>query len=170
MDVVHQLILMQERENLKEVISETMLMDILESMFSQNDVNALIPILKFAENDGSSPYKFADADEIRLISHDPSIENALAVPESTLPAPLPANHPANTNPSRVGLPGDTAIDPSVVVDTFPISLPPCSSVDTVNVFAVHCAYNVALVVNGYDAKSAYGVPEPFASVFHPANV
>ena len=36
--------------------------------------------------------------------------------------------------------------------------------------AVHCAYNVAFVVNGYDEEFAYAVPEPFAAVFHPANV
>lgn len=36
--------------------------------------------------------------------------------------------------------------------------------------AVHCANNVALAVNGNDAPLAYAVPEPFAAVFHPANV
>ena len=47
---------------------------------------------------------------------------------------------------------------------------PSSSATTVNVFPDHCAYNVAFAVNGYEAEFAYGVPEPFAAVFHPAKV
>ena len=44
---------------------------------------------------------------------------------------------------RIGVPGEF-IDAPVVVDAFEIALPPCSSVVTVNVLAVHTAYNVAL--------------------------
>jgi hypothetical protein len=64
-------------------------------MFSQNEVSALIPILKFAENDGSSPYKFADAEDIGPIVREAFIADAMDIPEPTLPVPLPASHPAN---------------------------------------------------------------------------
>jgi len=42
-------------------------------------------------------------------------------------------------PVRVGLPGEAAIEPPVVVDPFEIALPPCESYVIVKVFAVHCA-------------------------------
>jgi hypothetical protein len=38
------------------------------------------------------------------------------------------------------------IDAPVVVDASATELPPCSSVETVKVLAVHCAYNVKLAV------------------------
>ena len=66
------------------------------NIFGQHEVNPFIPILKFAENDGSSPYKFATSDELQPIIHDPAIDAAAGVPESPLPAVLPENHPANT--------------------------------------------------------------------------
>ena len=66
------------------------------NVFGQHDgVLAILPILKFAENDGSSPYKFVSAEDLHPILHDPAIDAALRVPETTLSVPLPAKHPAN---------------------------------------------------------------------------
>ena len=65
------------------------------NIFGQHEVNPFIPILKFAENDGSSAYKFASAAELHPILHDPAIDAAADVPETPLPTPLPENHPAN---------------------------------------------------------------------------
>jgi len=66
--------------------------------------------------------------------------------KETADPPLDAtNHPANAYPARVGVPGE-AIDAPVVVVASAIALPPCSSVGTVNEFAVHCANNVKSVV------------------------
>ena len=42
--------------------------------------------------------------------------------------PLEAvNHPLKVYPDRVGVPGDEAIDPPVVVEPSVIALPPCES-------------------------------------------
>jgi len=52
----------------------------------------------------------------------------------------------NVYPARVGVPGDSAIEPPVVVEPLLIAEPPCESYVTVNEFAVHCAYNVKFAV------------------------
>ncbi len=68
------------------------------NVFGQQEhpgVLAILPILKFAENDGSSPHKFVSAQELHTILHDPAIDAASDVPESPLSLPLPAKHPAN---------------------------------------------------------------------------
>jgi tetratricopeptide (TPR) repeat protein len=63
------------------------------SLLGQNEVNAIIPILKFAENDGSSPHKFVTAADLDPVLHDPEIDAASCIPQATLSAPLPASHP-----------------------------------------------------------------------------
>ena len=55
------------------------------------------------------------------------------------------NHPAKAKPARVGVLGEL-IDEPVVVEASAIALPPCSSVETVNVLAVHTAYRVTLAL------------------------
>ena len=57
-----------------------------------------------------------------------------------------ANQLMNVYPARVGVPGDSAIEPPVVVEPLLIAEPPCESYVTVNEFAVHCAYNVKFAV------------------------
>ena len=67
------------------------------------------------------------------------------------------------------MPGND-IDAPVVVEALSIAVPPCSSVVTVNVLAVHCAVSVTLLAtvpeDGYVAAAAY-VVEPS---LQPANV
>jgi hypothetical protein len=66
------------------------------NIFGQHEgVMAILPILKFAENDGSSPHKFVSAEELHSALHDPAIDSASGIPESPLTVPLPAKHPAN---------------------------------------------------------------------------
>jgi hypothetical protein len=64
------------------------------NIFGQHEgVNAIIPILKFAENDGSSPYKFVSADDLRPFLCDPFIEAARCIYRPPPSVPYPANHP-----------------------------------------------------------------------------
>ena len=57
-----------------------------------------------------------------------------------------ANQLMNVYPARVGVPGDDAICPPVVVEPSLIAEPLCELYVTVNEFAVHCAYNVKFAV------------------------
>jgi len=59
-----------------------------------------------------------------------------------LPPLEAANHPLKEYPARVGVPGDEAIDPPVVVEPSEIALPLCELYVTVSVLAVHTAYRV----------------------------
>jgi len=86
-----------------------------------------------------------------------------------------ANHPANVYPARVGVPGDDAICPPVVVEPLLIAEPLCESYVTVNVSAVQTAYNVVSAVIENVLATARAVPvhtEPAAGcvVHQPANV
>jgi hypothetical protein len=73
------------------------------------------------------------------------------------------------------VPGDDAIDAPVVVEASATALPPCSSVATVNEFAVHTAYNVVFAeIANVDAAARDVLPhaDPAAGcvVHHPPKV
>ena len=86
-----------------------------------------------------------------------------------------ANQLMNVYPARVGVPGDDAIEPPVVVDPLPIAEPLCELYVTVNAFAVHTAYNVVSAVIENVLATARAVPPQAAPaagcvVHQPANV
>jgi hypothetical protein len=82
-------------------------------------------------------------------------------------------HPAKVYPARVNVFVRNAVDTAVVIDCVTVDGEPVPSL-ALNVIvlesAVHCAYSVALEVNGYEAPSRYDVPDPFAAVFQPVKV
>ena len=66
--------------------------------------------------------------------------------EMALPPDAAVNQPLKPALARVGVPGDAAIEPPVMVVPSETALPPCESYVIVRVFAVHCAYRVKLAV------------------------
>ena len=81
------------------------------------------------------------------------------------------NHPLNVYPDRVGLPGEVAIWPPVVVEPLLIALPPWESYVTVRELAVHFAKRVVSAdIERVPVPAVKFVPLPSEEVFHPLNV
>jgi hypothetical protein len=84
-----------------------------------------------------------------------------------LPPDAAVNQPLKPALARVGVPGDAAIEPPVMVVPSETALPPCESYVTVRVFAVHCAYRVKLEVWPCAYGNEMALP-PEAAVNQPA--
>jgi hypothetical protein len=79
------------------------------------------------------------------------------------------NHPEKVYPSRDGAEGNVTEPPVKKLPSATLE-PPASSYDTTFDFAVHCAYSVSLILNGYEELLAKLAPEPSEDVFQPAKL
>ena len=79
--------------------------------------------------------------------------------------------PLNVNPARTIDPAVASVTATVPVavteSTLGVPIPPLTS-NRMREF--HCAYKVMFWVGVNEVPVSYRVPEPFAAVFHPANV